>query len=209
MDYPIFLWRKKMTHIYFVRHAQPEHKWQDDRTRPLTEEGKLDRKKVTEFFQNIQIDCAYSSPYNRSLDTILEIAIMHGLKIIIDERFRERQKGHDGNNFGIFQKRWSDFDFHEEGGESLNMVQRRNIEAFMEILRDHKDEDILIGTHGTALSTILNYYEPTYNCDSFLRIIDFMPYIIRLDFNELKYFEKEELLYVEKEFKGAVRADKK
>ena len=31
-----------MTKIYFVRHAQPEHAWKEDRTRPLTEEGKKD-----------------------------------------------------------------------------------------------------------------------------------------------------------------------
>ncbi|SEW18763.1 histidine phosphatase family protein [[Clostridium] fimetarium] len=198
-----------MTHIYFVRHAQPEHEWQEDRTRPLTEEGKRDSKKVTQILSDIHIDCAFSSPYQRSIDTIFESTTTHCLEIVTDERFREREKGQNGNDFGIFQKRWSDFDFHEEGGESLNMVQKRNIEAFMEILRDHRDENILIGTHGTALSTILNYYEPTYNCDSFLRIIDFMPYIIRLDFDELRYFKKEELLYVEKEFKGAIRADKK
>lgn len=29
-----------MTKVYFVRHAQPEHDYLDDRTRPLTEEGK-------------------------------------------------------------------------------------------------------------------------------------------------------------------------
>ena len=29
-----------MTSMYFVRHAQPEHDWKEDRTRPLTEEGK-------------------------------------------------------------------------------------------------------------------------------------------------------------------------
>lgn len=29
-----------MTKVYFVRHAQPEHDWEEDRTRPLTEEGK-------------------------------------------------------------------------------------------------------------------------------------------------------------------------
>ena len=28
-----------MTRVYFVRHAQPEHEWEEDRTRPLTEEG--------------------------------------------------------------------------------------------------------------------------------------------------------------------------
>lgn len=26
-----------MTTIYFVRHAQPEYEWVDDRTRPLTD----------------------------------------------------------------------------------------------------------------------------------------------------------------------------
>ena len=31
-----------MTRVYFVRHAQPEHDWEEDRTRPLTEEGKKD-----------------------------------------------------------------------------------------------------------------------------------------------------------------------
>ena len=29
----------------------------------------------------------------------------------------------------MFQKRWADHDYHEEGGESLAMVQERNIEA--------------------------------------------------------------------------------
>ena len=27
-----------MTRVYFVRHAQAEHDWNEDRTRPLTEE---------------------------------------------------------------------------------------------------------------------------------------------------------------------------
>ena len=29
-----------MTRVYFVRHAQPEHDWKEDRTRPLTEKGR-------------------------------------------------------------------------------------------------------------------------------------------------------------------------
>ena len=37
-----------MTRVYFVRHAQPEHDWKEDRTRPLTEEGKKDSDKFTE-----------------------------------------------------------------------------------------------------------------------------------------------------------------
>jgi 2,3-bisphosphoglycerate-dependent phosphoglycerate mutase len=88
------------------------------------------------------------------------------------------------------------------------MVQKRNIEALLEILNNHKDENIIIGTHGTALSTILNYFEPSFCCDDFLRIIDYMPYIIRLDFDGTNYIGKEELLIVEKEFEDNNRADK-
>ena len=38
-----------MTKVYFVCHAQPEHNHADDKTRPLTEEGKADAKIVLEF----------------------------------------------------------------------------------------------------------------------------------------------------------------
>ena len=40
-------------------------------------------------------------------------------RIITDERLREREKGPDGNNHGMFQKRWADHNYHEEGGESI------------------------------------------------------------------------------------------
>jgi len=63
-----------MTRVYFVRHAQPDHNWEDDRTRPLTEEGVRDSKKVTKVFKNIIIDFYLSSPYKRTIDTIKESA---------------------------------------------------------------------------------------------------------------------------------------
>ncbi len=197
-----------MTNIYFVRHAQPEHAWDEDRTRPLSEEGLGDIKKVTEIFRNLQIDCCLSSPYKRSFDTIKESAKVLSIDIHTDERFREREKGLKGNEFGMFQKRWNDFDFHEDGGESLNMVQKRNIEALFEVLNNNSGKNIIIGTHGTALSTILNYFESSYCCDDFLRIIDYMPYIIRLEFEGMNYIGKEELLIVQKEFKVNNRTNK-
>ena len=198
-----------MTTIYFVRHAQPEHNWENDRTRPLTKEGLSDSQKVTEALHNIKIDRFISSPYQRSVDTIKGCALEHGIEIVTDERLREREKGADGNNFGMFQKRWGDFDFHEDGGESLNMVQKRNIEALLEILNREKGSTVVVGTHGTALSTILNDFNPSYGCDDFLRMIDFMPYIIRLDFDGQRCVGQEEVLIVKKTFKGRQRADKK
>ena len=190
-----------MTKIYFVRHAQPEHAWEDDRTRPLTGEGKRDSAIVFEFLKDKHVDAFYSSPYKRSIDTIADSANFFGKDIITDEDLREREKGENGNNHGMFQKRWADHNYHEEGGESIAMVQKRNIRALTEILRDNIDKEVVVGTHGTALSTILNFYDKSFGCDDFLRIIDWMPYVIELDFEGDKLVGKVEHCYVLKEFK--------
>lgn len=191
-----------MTKVYFVRHAQPVFNHADERTRPLTEEGKRDTKAVLDFLKDKNIDIFYCSPYKRSMDTIRETAEYFEKDIITDERLREREKGAGGNNHGMFQKRWADHNYHEPGGESITMVQERNIAALENILEKSKDKNIVIGTHGTALSTILNFYDSSYNCDSFLRIIDWMPYIIELDFEGTTLINQIEHIHIEKEFKG-------
>lgn len=118
---------------------------------------KKDSAIVLEFLKDKKIDAFYCSPYKRSVDTIADAAAFFRKEIITDERLREREKGPDGNNHGMFQKRWADHDYHEEGGEPLAMVQERNIEVLNEILSENIDKGVVIGTHGTALSTILNW----------------------------------------------------
>lgn len=190
-----------MTKVFFVRHAQPIHTWEDDRTRPLTNEGLRDSQKVTEKLKEARINCFYSSPYKRSIDTILESSAFYAMPITTDERLRERQRGTDKrSDFEMFRNRWADFSFCEEGGECLKSVQSRNISALTDILTNEAGKNIVIGTHGTALSTILNYYDSTFGCDEFLRIIDYMPYIIRLDFNGEVCVAKDEILIIKKEF---------
>lgn len=191
-----------MTHIFLVRHAQPDFSWEEDRTRPLTKEGIEDSKKVTELLRDKHIHCFFSSPYKRSIDTIKESALEYQKEIKIEERFRERESGKGGNQKELFEKRWSDFAFSEKDGETLKEVQDRNIQALMEILKEHSGKNIVIGTHGTALSTILNYYNNLFDCNDFFRIIDYMPYIVRLDFDGLDFINIEEVLIVEKEFEG-------
>lgn len=82
------------------------------------------------------------------------------------------------------------------------MVQKRNIAALQEILMQNIGKTIVIGTHGTALSSILHYYDKSYDCDAFLRIIDWMPYIIELDFEDVYLTGIREHLHIYKEFKG-------
>ena len=197
-----------MTKVFFVRHAQPRHDHVDDMTRPLTEEGMDDTKIVLETLQDKEIDAFYCSPYKRSMDTIRETADFYQMEIHTDMRLREREKGVGGNNHGMFRKRWENHDYHEDGGESIGMVQTRNIAALKEILTENEGKNIVIGTHGTALSTIMNYYNPDFGCNDFLRIIDWMPYIVEMDFEGQELVQIIEHAHIEKEFKGKERADK-
>lgn len=192
-----------MTLVYFVRHAQPLRGAFEDRLRPLTDEGKADCAKVCDTLRDISLDFAISSPYLRSCDTISECVREHGLAMHTDERFRERKSGPKGNSDeSLFKRRWSDFSWHEDGGECLGDVQKRNIDALFEVLDAHSGENIIIGTHGTALAAILNFFDPFFGCENFfMEIIDNMPYIIRLDFDGHICTAKQQLLAVYKEFK--------
>lgn len=189
-----------MTRVYFVRHAQSDWRSGSDRERGLTAEGREDAGVVLEFLQDKQVDAFYCSPYRRSLDTIRETAAFYGKPILTDERLREREAVPGGNCRELFEKRWADFGWHEPGGESLRSVQERNMAALTEILEANREKTIVVGTHGTALSTILNYYDPGYNCDSFMRMIDWMPFVVELDFEGTRLLSKAEHVHVEKIF---------
>lgn len=192
-----------MTVVYFVRHAQPDFSVQNEKERPLTDEGRNDTRKVLEFFKDKKVDAFYCSPYKRSYDTIASTAEHFGQEIHTDARLREREKGEGGNKtHDIIRMRWQDFDYHEEGGESLHMVQQRNIEALEEILEQNEGKTIVIGTHGTALSSILNYYDPEFGVEGFFELIDWMPYVLEVDFEGKEYKGRTRHMYVHKEFKG-------
>lgn len=131
-----------MLRVYFVRHAQSEHPWGEDRTRPLSVEGKDDAKQVLEFFKDKQIDEFYSSPYRRSVDTIKEAAEFFRQEIKLVEGFRERENGLAANTLTMIEKRWRDLNFHEDQGESISMVQKRNMAALKRILASLEDESL-------------------------------------------------------------------
>lgn len=95
---------------------------------------------------------------------------------------------------GMLERRWADFGFCEDGGEPIGSVQKRNIEALTEVLTACRDKNIVIGTHGTALSAILNFYDSGFGCDD----SHWMHYVVRLNFDGIRYVGKEELLAIER-----------
>lgn len=182
-----------MTKVYFVRHAAPNFNNHDDLTRELTAQGLKDREVVTKFLWDKGIDAVYSSPYKRAVDTIKEFAHARKLEITLVNDFRERKVGAGWiEDFDSFCKRqWEDFAFKLPQGESLRQVQERNIHALGQILEKHKDENIAIGSHGTALGTILHYFDASFGYHAFNQIRNLMPWIVELSFEGHDFLEME------------------
>ena len=178
-----------MTQIYFVRHAEPNYRNHNDVERELTARGRADRRLVTDFLMDKNISAVLSSPYRRAIDTVRPFAAAARLPIEHVPDFRERRVDTVWiDDFDTFSRRqWADFDYRLEGGESLREVQQRNIAALQCILRERSGQSIAIGGHGTAISTILNYYDPSFGHQQFESIRRLMPWIVRLDFDGMQF----------------------
>ncbi len=174
------------TIIYFIRHAEPNYENHDDLTRELTENGCRASQQLVERFKGIEIDSFYSSPYKRSLDTILPLANSRVKKIVTDMRLRERKLSDNWVDDFIAEarKQWGDFSYKLPNSESLTDVQERNIAALKDILVKEDGKTIVIGTHGTALSTIIHYYQPDFRFEQFNKIKHHFPWIAKFVFKD-------------------------
>lgn len=174
------------TVVYFIRHAQSDRSFHDEHTRPLTEEGIADTEKVALTLKDKGITHILSSPYTRTLQTVQGLSHALKLEIETDTDFRERNAGkwHGDRFFDFVEKQWADFDYRTKGGESLKEVQERNVGALKKYLEKYKGQTIALATHGTALSTIINYFFPEYGFEEFLKIADLMPFVLKMEFDD-------------------------
>lgn len=175
-----------ITVVYFVRHAEPNYENHDDMTRELSAKGQKDRKLVTKFLMDKNIQIVLSSPYKRAVDTVREFAEKKEMNIDIIDGFRERKVDslwiEDFNSF--CKKQWEDFEYKLSDGECLKEVQDRNILALKNIVEKFKGKNIVVGSHGTALSTIVNYYDKKFGYSDFNEIRQLMPWVVKFVFDE-------------------------
>ena len=184
-----------MTTVYFVRHAQPNYENHDDLTRELTEKGLRDRTLVTNFLRDKEIHAVLSSPFQRSVDTVKEFADEKGLTIGLVDDFRERRVDSGWiDDFTAFAKRqWADFTYKLSDGECLGEVQARNIAALNRVLAVYEGKNVAIGSHGTALSTIIHHFDPSFGYEDFDKIRGLMPWIVRFSFEGTELVEMEKI----------------
>lgn len=175
-----------MTTVYFVRHAKPNYNNHNDMLRELSSKGMEDRRLVTEFLADKHIDVVLSSPYKRAVYTVREFADSYGLEINIIHDFRERKvdSGWIEDFTEFTKKQWNDFSYKLSDGECLYEVQARNVSALQRALKEYAGKNIVVGSHGTAISTIIHYYDRSFGYSDFEKIKNVMPWVVEFFFDE-------------------------
>ncbi|MGT2772235.1 histidine phosphatase family protein [Streptococcus marimammalium] len=178
--------KEQMTTIYLVRHAQPNFDNHDDRLRELTTKDLHDSKLVTMFLKDKVIHNIYSSPYKRAIETIENFANQQQMTIITETLFRERKIDdtwiEDFNQFS--RRQWQDFNYKLHNGESLNNVTRRMLIGLEKLLKKEKGNTIVVGSHGTAISTLIHHYSKNFTYHSFEQIKSLMPFVAEFIFKD-------------------------
>ncbi len=184
-----------MTTVYYVRHAEPNYANHDDSLRELTAKGLIDRELVTAYLIDKKIDLILSSPYKRAIDTVIHYADKSNMQVNIIDDFKERRVDSvwidDFNSFCMAQ--WNDFTYKLSDGETLSEVQERNINALNKVLKDNKNKSLVIAGHGTALSTIINYYDNSFGYTDFCSIKNLFPWIVKFTFNDINLIAIEKI----------------
>lgn len=181
-----------MTQIYFIRHAEPTrgaNSKYTDRTYPLSAKGQADVPLVTNYLHDKNITAVLSSPFERAISTVSAFAATIHCDVELVEDLRERAIS-DGwiDNFVAFaSNQWANFDYKLPAGESLREVQQRGIPALQELLMRYRGQNIAIGSHGTLISCIVNYYMPTYGYNDFINMAHIMPWVAKLVFEGDKF----------------------
>lgn len=175
-----------MTTVYFVRHAEPNYDNHDDNTRELTAKGLADRERVTAYLADKQIGAVLSSPYKRAYDTVKPFADQSGLTIRTIDDFRERRVDSVWiEDFHAFSRRqWADFNYKLSDGECLREVLDRYLSGLSLVLTEYAGQNVVIGSHGTALSTLVDHFAPSFGYAGFESIRRVMPWIVRFVFDD-------------------------
>lgn len=175
------------TIIYMVRHGESP-KDGNERTRGLTDKGKLDAQKVSDVLIEEGIEVVISSPYHRSILTVQQLAIHLGQEVLVVEDLKERtftsedKRISDKELFPLLTKSFSESNFALLGGESNADCQKRAIKVMKKLLNTYQGRKVVIGTHGAVMALMMGYYDSKYNLNFLLHTSK--PDIYKMVFNK-------------------------
>jgi 2,3-bisphosphoglycerate-dependent phosphoglycerate mutase len=169
-----------LTWIYLVRHAHAV--WRNDDNRSLSPAGFEAAQLVADRLIDLPITAIYSSPHRRVLETVRPLAERLGLPIERHGNLRERELPVvAAEQFEQANKRTWDAPARAlPGGETNHAAQARGVAALHGIIDQHANRHVVLATHGTLLTLMLNGLDTTYGYE-FWQQLSF-PDIYRLEF---------------------------
>lgn len=160
--------------LYIVRHGETdwnrEHRVQGHTDIPLNDYGRRLAQETAEGMKELQIDLGYTSPLLRARETAQIILAGRDVELIEDGRICEigfgRYEGmycggeHRSPESDAFNRFFRDTAAYEppEGAESVEDLYGRTGDFLTELCRreELEDKNILISTHGAAMTALLN-----------------------------------------------------
>jgi len=157
--------------LIMVRHGQTPANvsgiWHGSTDTPLTEVGHHQAGNLAAHFHRVMIpDVIYASPLQRAHNTAKAIADIHNLSVNLDPRLAELSLGEwEGYRFEDIRKThdpegllFKDPHFTPPRGESQLIVKKRIVAAIEEILDKHRDENVVMVSHGVTLGIAIAHY---------------------------------------------------
>lgn len=151
--------------VLLVRHAEAVPvgtRGFDETTRPLTEDGRAAADELATELDEFVITAVYSSPYERSIETVSALGHRRGIAIQVLADLRERNLGEPNADWReTLERAWREPDFAVAGGETGRDAQLRAM-AILDLLRSrHPDGGrLVLGSHGNLISLILHALDP-------------------------------------------------
>jgi len=129
----------------------------------LTERGRAEIAAVAERLAGEKIAALYASPLQRTRESAEIVAARLGLGITFHDDLIELDFGEwTGATFDSIRAdpRWQAWRTHRSlatipGGENMRQVQRRIVEALMEMREHHPDEIVAVVSHGDVIRSAL------------------------------------------------------
>ena len=159
----------KQTRFILVRHGETpwnkEGRYQGQIDTPLSPVGIHQGKLVAEALKDIHIDVCYSSPLSRAFDTASMCAVYHNMDVIQDERLLEINHGTwEGRlaeeikeEYPELLEKWRTtvVDVVMPGGEAIEDVRKRAMQAFDEYTKIHQGQTVLVVAHDAVNKAVL------------------------------------------------------
>lgn len=160
-----------MLTLILIRHALTEaneHKiFSGFKETPVSQIGKKQIESLTKVFEDYKIDAIYTSPSNRAIETVKDIAARHSGRIQIAEELREIHFGDfEGMSFQTIKEQHPDEitkmmdlgdDYIYPNGESLVQSYKRTAEKIDYIKQAHNEQTVLICAHAGTIRNTLSH----------------------------------------------------